>query len=101
MLSHKMDEAELLDLIENHLTLPAKKMDIFYKNLLGQTKTIKVTNETTIDEIKQLIYQNEGVSPCQQRLIFAGKQLADGLTLQSYKIQKESTIHMVLNLRGC
>ena len=74
--------------------------EIIIKTLSGKTISIQISKYATSEELKYLIQDKEGISPDQQRFVFGGKYLEDGLMLSDYNIQKGDVVHLVLRLSG-
>lgn len=75
-------------------------MQIFVKTLTGQTITLDVSLSDTIEVVKDMIDNKEGMPPHLRRLIYRGKQLESGHALSFYNIVQESTVHLVSRLCG-
>jgi hypothetical protein len=75
-------------------------MTIFVQDSNVKIWTILVLPNDLIELLKGKLVLVAGIPIDQQQLIFAGKQLDDGRTLSDYKIQSDSTLRVILRLRG-
>ena len=75
-------------------------MKIFVRELAGRIITLNIELADSIDKIKEQIQDKLGIPPDQQRLLYAGKQLMENMTIGDYNVQKEATLHLALRLFG-
>jgi ubiquitin len=71
-------------------------MQLFIKNLLGNTIAIDTDSSETIYNLKLKIQHREGIAPEAQRLIYAAKQLEENKTIADYNIERASILYLAL-----
>jgi ubiquitin len=91
---------EIMIFVEQPQEQPQERMQIFVKTLTGKDMTLNVYPTMMVEHLKKQISATEGIQESDQRLIYGGKQLEDGQTLQDYNVEPDSTIHLVLKLKG-
>ena len=76
-------------------------MRIFIISLIGESIEIECTEKTTINEILQKLYEKTDIPVEQQQLIYLGNRLYEvENSLEHYGIKDETTLHMVLKIKG-
>lgn len=75
-------------------------MHIFVKTLTGKTCSVKVENNSNIENINSEIETLMGVPSIEQKLVFNGKRLEAGKSLNDYEISENSNIYLVIELEG-
>lgn len=84
-----------------YLTLRMRgDVQIYIKTLTGKFITLDVEPRNTIEEVKTKIFEKEGIPQYEQNLLFERQELADDRVLADYNIKHESTLHLVLRLKG-
>ena len=75
-------------------------MQVFVKALSGHTIVCEVDSDDGVSKLKKKIEEQTGISPDEQRLIYAGKELEDAFKLSLFNVQNMSMITLVIRLRG-
>ena len=95
------DEVDDDDIIDEYVEKHYDISSIIIKHN-GTTFDLQIgSSSVAVERLKELVQDRRGVPGDQQRLVFAGKQLEDGRTLTSYNVQSDSTVYLVIRLRGC
>lgn len=77
-----------------------KEVQIFVKTLNGKTIALMISPTDSVDKLKEIVEERTRIDRDELRLLYSGKQLESGRSLMDYNITKESTLHLVLRLRG-
>jgi hypothetical protein len=76
-------------------------LDLFVRSTTGKTYTVNLPRDSSVADLFRRFHEKSGIPIDQIRLLFAGRELKPERTLEAYNLQRESTVHLVLPMRGC
>ena len=97
---YKLRNGTTLDLFLYSKDVPSRIIEINVKTMTGKIFKLPVHPSSSIDNLKSLIGEHEGIPPKCHRLVFAGKSLDGEKTLAEYGISNDCKIHLLLRLGG-
>ena len=77
------------------LQLVVYSMKIFITTPTGMTIPLMVDPNITVDTVKLMIQDKEGIPPRQQEMLFSSKKLQDNSTLSEFYIRDNCTLQLV------
>lgn len=97
LISSGIQDGDLIELIDRK---SLKEFLLYVKSLTNEVIPIYVAPCDSIRTFKYLIQLKKGIPIDEQRLVYNGIQLEDNRTIDDYNFKEESTIHLILRLRG-
>lgn len=79
--------------------MPAS-FQIFVRNLYNTSISLNISPDDTIHTVKEHIQAKEGIPIQLQRLVFQGKELRGGSSVQETQLNKDDTVYLLLSLKG-
>lgn len=75
-------------------------IQVLLKTQDGKLSKYDVKPDEAVTEFKKKVQTKERVQASQQRLLHQGREMMDGYKLSDYGVQNQSTIELMLHLRG-
>lgn len=75
-------------------------IQVILKNQDGKWSKYDVKPDETVNDFKLKVQSKEGVQVSQQRLLHQSREMMNGNRLSDYNVKDQSTIELMLHLRG-
>ncbi|TNJ29697.1 Ubiquitin [Giardia muris] len=66
----------------------------------GYLMTLDVAPSETVLDLKNRIFDQEGIFPAQQKILYMAQQLQNHITIEEASLKAGVTLQLVVNLRG-
>ncbi len=95
-LSHySIESGIIIDIVDQGRGMKPPSLSLFIKTRVGKPVKVECLAGDTILSIKEKLHSMTGLEPARQLLLLAGNPLEDGMTINAYNIENETTLHLM------